>query len=481
MNTYESIKVTFFYDHNPITINNDNIKTENSIEMTCNVTVNNKENWDRIKIKTYSKKIIKLYKKNNLDIEFCTHYVNGDVSSVIKLIDCRIENIADYYSGKTQYYTFNIIPNEVIINNKAHNTPDTEITFYNSDHQLLSSNIQYNPSSDGNITLTKSEPVIVKLNNDEDIKLDIELKPEHNEKFEINTKQTLKIKSNNPALTIDDVRNNYIDKIDAFNDILSFINSNKIVCRYWKLKSNNGVYTVFRCRIKNPIKDTKKEHLMMPLQAKKNIENMFHTYLSSHYRQNIRLAINILNASTQYLESRYLSLFQSFESIILTHKEKNNTTFILCESEFKSLKQTIERVITKDVIKDSTTRGKIKNKLRELNRISLKDATQEFLKEHLIHTHDLWPLFNESDKLGLSEIRNIIIHGVIIPSNNLINIAVACEHLTIYLTRLILCLLGCDHRETIYSEEHLNFNSKVNDFAFWEHHRKSLTEALKTH
>ncbi|EAP2395846.1 hypothetical protein D7V17_24700, partial [Salmonella enterica] len=129
--------------------------------------------------------------------------------------------------------------------------------------------------------------------------------------------------------------------------------------------------------------------------------NMFHTYLSSHYRQNIRLAINVLNASTQYLESRYLLLFQSFESIILTHKEKNNTTFILCESEFKSLKQTIERVITKDVIKDSTTRGKIKNKLRELNRISLKDATQEFLKEHLIHTHDLWPLFNESDKLGL--------------------------------------------------------------------------------
>lgn len=49
---------------------------------------------------------------------------------------------------------------------------------------------------------------------------------------------------------------------------------------------------------------------------------MFHTYLSSHYRQNIRLAINVLNASTQYLESRYLLLFQSFESIILTHKEK---------------------------------------------------------------------------------------------------------------------------------------------------------------
>ncbi|EHM8635612.1 hypothetical protein KG760_004223, partial [Salmonella enterica] len=123
MNTYESIKVTFFYDHNPITINNDNIKTENSIEMTCNVTVNNKESWDRIQIKTYSKKTIKLYGKNNLDIEFCTHYVNGDIRSVIKLIDCRIENIADRHSGKTQYYTFNIIPNEVIINNKAHNTP----------------------------------------------------------------------------------------------------------------------------------------------------------------------------------------------------------------------------------------------------------------------------------------------------------------------------------------------------------------------
>ncbi|EBF9151586.1 hypothetical protein FIC70_23325, partial [Salmonella enterica] len=148
MNTYESIKVTFFYDHNPITINNDNIKTENSIEMTCNVTVNNKESWDRIQIKTYSKKTIKLYGKNNLDIEFCTHYVNGDIRSVIKLIDCRIENIADRHSGKTQYYTFNIIPNEVIINNKAHNTPDTEITFYNSDHQLLSPNIQYNLSSD---------------------------------------------------------------------------------------------------------------------------------------------------------------------------------------------------------------------------------------------------------------------------------------------------------------------------------------------
>ncbi len=70
MNTYESIKVTFFYDHNPITINNDNIKTENSIEITCNVTVNNKENWDRIKIKTYSKKSSSFIKKITWTLNF---------------------------------------------------------------------------------------------------------------------------------------------------------------------------------------------------------------------------------------------------------------------------------------------------------------------------------------------------------------------------------------------------------------------------
>lgn len=482
MNIYEQTIVKFIYGSSPFISNNDNKKTEDVFKMVCDITVDDKDNWSRVHIKTRNTKTIKLYKNSKWDIEFLTHYVNGETCSTIKLSQCRIEKIIHHQSGKSQYYKFDIFPDEVIIKNtKKHDTSETEITFYNNDYQLLSPKLRSTLSPDGNLTHTKSEPTIVKLNNNEDIKLDIEVGLKYDKTIEINTKQTLKIKPNDYNLTIDDVKNNYIDKIEAFNDILSFINSNKIVCRHWTLQSNDTVYTVFRCKIKKPINDIKEEHLLTLPQARKNIENMFHAYLSSPYRQNIRLAINVLNTSNQYLESQYLSLFQSFESIILTYKETNNTTLILCEDEFKPLRRIIENAITKDVIKDSITRGKIKNKLGELNRTSLKDATQAFLKEHPIYTNDLWPLFKESNKLGLSEIRNIIIHGVIIPSDNLINIAIACEHLKIHLIRLLLELLGCDHRETIYSEDNISLNSKINDFTFWDYHRKSLTEAFETH
>ncbi|WIJ96018.1 hypothetical protein OI904_08435 [Citrobacter freundii] len=117
MNIYEQTIVKFIYGSSPFISNNDNKKTEDVFKMVCDITVDDKDNWSRVHIKTRNTKTIKLYKNSKWDIEFLTHYVNGETCSTIKLSQCRIEKITHHQSGKSQCYKFDIFPDEVIIKN----------------------------------------------------------------------------------------------------------------------------------------------------------------------------------------------------------------------------------------------------------------------------------------------------------------------------------------------------------------------------
>lgn len=141
----------------------------------------------------------------------------------------------------------------------------------------------------------------------------------------------------------------------------------------------------------------------------------------------------------------------------MAYKRNNGLEFILDKDTFKSLRRKIEKTIKAELEHLATERGKIKNKLIELNRLSLKESAEMFMTEFNIIIDDAWPLFDDKARgiTGLSTIRNVLIHGDLMPSDQLINIAIALEHLRIILSRCIFCLLGWDVSRTKISEQHL--------------------------
>lgn len=190
-------------------------------------------------------------------------------------------------------------------------------------------------------------------------------------------------------------------------------------------------------------------------------ESTLPLYSNSEYRDEIRNCINSLTIRKgNVIELAFLSYFQGLESLILVFKREKNVEFILDNEKFKALKKALEATITDLIPDNKVERGKIKNKLNELNRFSLKESALMFFQDYNIEIDDLWPLFDNVQKreTGLSTIRNFLIHGDLIPRNHLINVAIASEHLRILLTRCIFRLLNWDLSKTNVSEEYLKKN-----------------------
>lgn len=91
-------------------------------------------------------------------------------------------------------------------------------------------------------------------------------------------------------------------------------------------------------------------------------------------------------------------------------------------------------------------------KLPELNRYSLKDAWVQFISNNSIDTDCLWPIFAVGkDKPGLSDIRNLLIHGENANFSSLY--MYAQDHIQLLLERIICCLLHWPLERTNISNE----------------------------
>ncbi|WP_148101256.1 hypothetical protein [Erwinia sp. 198] len=210
------------------------------------------------------------------------------------------------------------------------------------------------------------------------------------------------------------------------------------------------------------------------------IQNFFDitlpNYHTSPYRKEIKNGINCLTIRRKsVVELTFLSYFQALESLVLAYKRQNGIEFILDKVRFGRLRSKLEETIKKELPLLKKERGKIYNKINELNRLSFKESAMLFLDQHSIEIGDTWPLFDDkkNNTTGLTTIRNVLIHGDLLPSDQLINIAIASEHLRTILIRCIFSLLGWELSKTKFSkkfifERHHLFNPKVKNKAIYE-------------
>ena len=201
---------------------------------------------------------------------------------------------------------------------------------------------------------------------------------------------------------------------------------------------------------------------------------------NSEYKISIENAINTLMIRKDtVIELAYISYFQALEAMILTFKRSRDLEFIFPKNEFAKLRKKLEKEISNIYPNDESIdqRARLKSKLPELNRVSLKETAEEFFEAINIDTSFTWPLFDDKSKgvTGLASIRNILVHGDLLPSDKLESIAIASEHLRVLVLRCVFKLLDWDCEKTNIGTQHLQkshflFRNEIIDEAIKDIH-----------
>ena len=145
------------------------------------------------------------------------------------------------------------------------------------------------------------------------------------------------------------------------------------------------------------------------------------------------------------VEEKFSKLFLSLEKIKDMFAIKENLLENLPLDDFEKLKSKISEVITEETL-DKITTGKIKMKLLELNRPSLRAILDVIFKRYDISWDDLYP---EGSDLSIVKTRNALFHTS--ENMNLTLLAKETERLKIVLARILLRMLGWE--DISYSQD----------------------------
>jgi len=137
-------------------------------------------------------------------------------------------------------------------------------------------------------------------------------------------------------------------------------------------------------------------------------------------------------------------MFAGLETLILDFRRTENIEIVLPPGQFKHLRNYLKECIKKSTKPEltATQQESICKKLGELNRVSLREAFENFCEQYGIHLLDLWPVFGGDGVVGLVDIRNKLIHGDPLSHDMFGALIVAKEHLKYTLERVLVKVLG---------------------------------------
>lgn len=452
----------------------------------CDIVIDSPSTWDGITIKTKSKKAAMLLDSQGVNIKINHKAINSNIENATFLKNSTITKFTHKMNASVDSYEFEVIPEYVYTfrQKNQRSSDDTSIlTFYINDAPLIAPHMRMNSSRKGTLGYQKSQCISINIDNDIKIISDVLfniIQENNNKRIEFTKYQILQANIKDITCDIEKVRIDYLAKIDKLNDVTSLAHGKKVLCTTWNFNSPEQNVTYHRCDyIKQP--DIKLEHhyMIVPkIFMEEFLQKAYDAYVSSPYHENLRLAINILTLEKSFLEQSYLSLFQAYESFLLTFKKINNIEEILPRENFSRVRAAIQKGIDEKSVPNKDDRKKMKSKIGELNRPSLNDISMEFHKEFKTNDSDLWPIFKDGNGVTLSELRNIIIHGEILPPSIMSNIFTAKEHLRLHLFRLIFSILKWDIDKTNVSQQKIISYSNLTDRDFYITNRKELSTCL---
>ena len=273
---------------------------------------------------------------------------------------------------------------------------------------------------------------------------------------------------------IEDV--NFVDEIltplDNFLLVASFGSRTRTSCLGWEASTNKQVVKFYRGDFSFP--SGKSEFLINCAfpddfrgsnHTESLIENShFEEYLKTCYAALIShpnpkvlcdAIVSVVPGRRRTIEESFLSMFSSLESLILDYRKRNGLEYVIDDAnEWNDRRKEIQKSL-KAIFKNYSGKQRcyMYGKLDELNRIPLRLVFDAFCNEYKIDVSDLWPLYREGCFVGLSDIRNKLIHGDRISDEFIKMLSEAESSLQYMLERILLTIMGfSDHNSDVSKE-----------------------------
>lgn len=452
-------------------------KTIENIE--CNIEVNDDSQWGKIDVHSKDINLVSIQDQQSVDVRI-VH--TGDDEEIIKLTEINKASVRGFSIafGSAGALKFSLYPKEVLIHQRvspARGKRKAILKYYINKAPMISPHYRLIPNEQGVVKRSVGHSFIFNL--DSEIKTSSEvcfsysLKGDH---FESDRYQLLEINFRKKKDNIEYVREYITPKINDFLMLSSLLHDNRVTFTSWRVECDGMFTWYYKSQAIKPkaIDETSIKELIESKYLEEFINSCLPRYQSSEYKTSIDNAIHTLMLNgNNIIELSFLSYFQALESMILTYKRLTHSEFNLTNIEFRKLRRSIEKVVSAEIPDNTELRSKIKNKLGELNRVSLKDSAKDFYLAFGINCENTWPLFDDKTNgiTGLVTLRNVLIHGDLLPSDKLRSIYIACQHLRILLLRFLFSLLGWDITKTKVRSDYLK--SRNNLFE-----EKTLKEAI---
>jgi hypothetical protein len=257
------------------------------------------------------------------------------------------------------------------------------------------------------------------------------------------------------------IKKNVLPDIDDFLLIASFAARRRTACLGWTASDKNAYAMFYRGNYVFPDFD-RDESLNNGLIDIKDFERFMQTCYPAFLGFENKLAIrNALYSAVppqpRTIETTFLHVFAGLETLILDFKRRKDLEFVIPPNDWSSFRKYLHKCIKNSTEPNLETeqRASMYRKLDELNRVSLREAYELFCKEYFIDLVDLWPIFGESDLVGLVDIRNKLIHGDPFPHAMFDPLVVAKEHLIYILERVLTRILKWNVAETKINPDYL--------------------------
>lgn len=247
-----------------------------------------------------------------------------------------------------------------------------------------------------------------------------------------------------------------MERVDDFLALCSMASRQRTACLGWSGGGEDARAEFCRGNIAIPDGEKKPafaDGVVRLVDFNDFAQHAYNQLRASSFASEILAAAYSLTAPTKSLEADFLTTFASFERLILAFRRASGLEFVLAPQgdQWIALMKLLKDAVKATTGLEPQQRARIYEKLPELNRISLKTASQSFLQQFCIPHDDLWPLFGQG---GLTAVRNLVIHGGF-PSSLSRQLITARDHMTWLLERCVVRMLGWDVEKTLTTSAHL--------------------------
>ena len=269
----------------------------------------------------------------------------------------------------------------------------------------------------------------------------------------------------------------YIKLLDDFLLLVSFAEGQKIIIPRLQVFFPDKYIKIFRCDRSLPnISPNHSFHNLLIDQRDFDIfiNKAWPIFKNHQYYSLLKSALETLTSDISYsMESRFLSLFSSIETLVLAFRLAFDQQHVLSDhKQWNLLKKCLMHSIkSQSVVELDKDRRKIFYiNLNSINRIPLYQAFEKLLSKKQICSDDLWNFSNDENGYSLTTIRNRLVHGYGIGEKFIDSFSVALQNIKLYAKRLLLSEFNWD------LENSKVFRRDENFIKHWELARERISE-----